>query len=305
MDALSNVIALARIQGSLDLRCLLAGKFNVDIGQATQGYAPFHLVLTGSVDLKLPEGRTVKLVAGDFLLLPRGTAHILSGTGDGRITLATLDESGALPQRRNTDGPVELDLLCGRFSYEPGFADVIMSALPDVLHVSIAEAGSLNGLDGIVAMLRHEVAQLDAGALAIVTSLSQILFVLALRSHARGGGIPASLLAMLSDQRLSTAVLAMMKAPGRTWTVDTLAREANMSRATFARHFMEKSAMSPMDLLATLRMRLACDLLQSSDISIARVAERVGYQSESAFAKVFQKKVGLTPATYRKRREQP
>ena len=302
MDALTNVIALAHIQGSLDLRCQMAGPFEVDIEEATPGEAPFHLMLTGTVQLKLPRGRNLKLVAGDFVLLPRGTAHVLHGTGEGRAAPAKLDDAGPLLQRRNTDGPGDMDLLCGRFTYEPGSADLLMGALPDVLHVSLAKEGHLGFLDGIVGLLRDEVTQLRPGALAIVTSLSQILFVLALRSYARREGIPASLLVMLSDHRLSAAVLAMVKEPQKAWTVDTLAHQANMSRATFARHFVEKGAMSPMDLLTTLRMRLACDLLQSSDMSTANVAERVGYQSESAFAKAFQRKVGLTPALFRRQR---
>lgn len=304
MDALTNIIALAHIQGSLDLRCQLAGAFDVEIEQATPGEARFHLVLSGSAKLKLPQGKSLDLVAGDFVLLPRGTAHALQGFGDVRGTPSRWADTGPLPRRSNTDGPGDMDVLCGRFSYVPGSADLVMSALPEVLHVSLAYEGRLDFLDCIVAVLRDEVTQLQLGALAIATSLSQILFVLALRSHARREGIPASLLALLSDSRLSTSVLAMMKQPHKAWTVDTLARQANMSRATYARHFMEKGAMSPMSLLASLRVRIACDLLQNSNMPTASVAERVGYQSESAFAKVFQRKIGSTPASFRRRRRE-
>jgi AraC family transcriptional regulator, activator of mtrCDE len=300
MDALSKVIALTRIEGSLDLRCQMAGGFDIDHEQLQPGEAPFHLVLAGHAQLCLANGRIVQLHAGDFLLLPRGAAHIVRGLGTEQATPAQVDDSGPLTVRRNTDGPVDIDLLCGRFTYDHGAADLIMRALPDVLHVSLMEEGPLDELGSIVSILRNEVRQLRSGALAIVTSLSHVLFVMALRIHAQREGMPASLLALLGDTRLSQAILAMIREPEKAWTVETLAKQANMSRATFGRHFLEKGATSPMDLLTDIRVQLACNHLANSHLPVAEVAERVGYQSESAFAKVFRKRTGTTPHGFRR-----
>ena len=300
MDALSKVIALTHIQGSLDLRCQMAGSFELDHPQLIPGEAPFHLVLAGCATLLFARRKALELKGGDFVLLPRGIAHTVKGSGDERETTMVLDTSGPLPERRNTVGEADMDLLCGRFMYAPGAADLIMSTLPDVVHISFAEEGHLNFLQSVVAMMREEVKQLSSGALSIVTALSEVLFVLALRSYSKKEGIPPSLLALLGDSRLSHAVLAMTKEPQKPWTVDTLAKQASMSRATFARHFMERGATSPMDLLTTLRMRLASDLLAAGKLSSADIAERVGYQSEAAFAKAFRKKMGLTPAAFRR-----
>lgn len=300
MDALSKVIALAHIQGSLDLRCQMAGAFEFDHPQLTAGEAPFHLVLAGQATLIFGRRKTLEMKAGDFVLLPRGIAHAVQGKGGDHEAIATLDVTGPLPMRRNTVGEADVDLLCGRFTYAHGATDLIMSTLPDVLHISFAQEGHLGFLESIVAMMRDEVTQLNSGALSIVTALSEVLYVLALRSYSKRAGIPPSLLALLGDSRLSHAVLAMMKEPQKPWTVATLAKQASMSRATFARHFVEKGATSPMDLLTTLRMRLASDLLAAGKLPSAEIAERVGYQSESAFAKVFRKKMGLTPAAFRR-----
>jgi AraC family transcriptional activator of mtrCDE len=175
-----------------------------------------------------------------------------------------------------------------------------MRALPDVLHISLAREGKLEALEGVVSLLRDEVVHLQSGALAIVTALSAVLFALALRAHARREGMPASLLVLLGDARLSRAVLAMTKEPEKHWTLDTLAMQANMSRATFARHFASKGNLSPMDLLTSIRMQIAGEMLENSNLPVGAIAERVGYQSESAFGKAFQKKLGLTPASYRR-----
>lgn len=302
MDALSKVMALTHIDGSLDLRCQMAGGFDIDHAPLLPGEAPFHLVLAGHAQLILANGQTMQLNAGDFLLLPRGAAHIVRGLSTDRAMPLQIDTEGPLTIRRNTDGPVDVDLLCGRFTYAHGPADLIMRALPDVLHVSLAEEGPLDELGSIVSILRNEVRQLRSGALAIVTSLSHVLFVMALRIYTQREGMPASLLALLGDARLSHAIWAMVREPEKNWTVETLASQANMSRATFNRHFMDKGATSPMELLTDIRVQLACNHLADSRLSVADVAERVGYQSESAFAKVFRKRTGTTPHGFRRQK---
>jgi AraC family transcriptional regulator, activator of mtrCDE len=301
MDALSKVLELARIKGSLDLRCQLAGSFALDHEPLALGEAPFHLVLSGKANLELRDGTYIELTEGDFVLLPRGSAHVVSGVGHTPSSPIRVDDDGPIAVRRNTGSDeVELDLLCGRFTYAPGAADLIMSALPEILHISLAEEGKPEALDGVVSLLRDEVVNLQSGALAIVTALSTVLFALALRAHARRDGMPASLLVLLTDARLSQAVLAMTKEPEKHWTLDMLAKQANMSRATFARHIANKGNLSPMDLLTSIRMQIACEMLESSSFPVGAVAERVGYQSESAFTKAFQRKLGFTPASYRR-----
>lgn len=304
MDALSRVLELADIKGVPDLRCLLAGRFEIDHEPAPAGEAPYHLVLAGEARLQLPAGEEVVLHEGDLLLLPRGSAHVMRHLDgkSGRARSIALESDGPLPVRRNTDGPAELDLLCGRFTYEPGSADMIMAALPEVLHVSLAEHRHMDVLRGMVGMLRNEVAAMEAGAAAVITALSQALFVLVVRAYAARTDVPPSLLLLLADQRLSSAVTAMLRQPEQPWTVELLAARAAMSRASFARHFAAKGNTTPLELLTALRVRLASGLLSRSKLAIADIAERVGYQSEAAFGKVFAKRTGLSPAAYRRAR---
>jgi len=177
-----------------------------------------------------------------------------------------------------------------------------MAALPDVLHVSLAEHRDLRVLRGVVGMLRAEVAAMEPGAAAVITALSQALFVLAVRGYASRADVPPSLLLLLADARLSSAVMAMLRHPEEAWTVESLAAQASMSRATFARHFAAKGNTSPLELLTALRMRLASGLLSREKLAIGEIAERVGYQSEAAFGKVFARHAGMTPAAYRRAR---
>jgi AraC family transcriptional regulator, activator of mtrCDE len=47
-------------------------------------------------------------------------------------------------------------------------------------------------------------------------------------------------------------------------------------------------------------MTLAANKLRESSVSTAAVAEAVGYQSEAAFQRVFKRRMGMTPARWRR-----
>jgi AraC-like DNA-binding protein len=47
-------------------------------------------------------------------------------------------------------------------------------------------------------------------------------------------------------------------------------------------------------------MTIAARLLRDSDLKLAAVADRVGYQSEFAFAKAFKRDYGVAPGAYRR-----
>ncbi len=280
MDTLSRLIDLARPQASLDLRCLLAGGFDIDHAPMEAGIAPFHLVLDGACVVETASGAQVALQAGDFMLFPRGAAHRVRDTGRAAAT--------------------DLDLLCGRFVYAPGSSTLLLNALPDPFHVSLGGVQTLGALQTVIALMRAEAEQRQPGALAIVTALSHALFAMALRVHGEQNASGSGVLALLADARLGASVQGMLSAPERAWTIAELGELAAMSRATYARHFNERAGMTVMDFLTRIRMTIACDLLLRTQRSAAEIGEAVGYQSEAAFGKAFQQSVGMPPGRYRR-----
>ncbi|SOF01151.1 transcriptional regulator, AraC family [Burkholderia sp. OK233] len=303
MDTLSRLIDLARPQASLDLRCLLAGGFDIDHAPMEAGIAPFHLVLDGACVVETASGAQVALQAGDFMLFPRGAAHRVRDTGRAAATAPlTLSHDGMLPLRRNDgrDAGADLDLLCGRFVYAPGSSALLLDALPDPFHVSLGGVQTLGALQTVIALMRAEAEQRLPGALAIVTALSHALFAMALRVHGHRNASGSGVLALVADARLGASVQGMLSAPERAWTIAELGELAAMSRATYARHFNERAGMTVMDFLTRIRMTIACDLLLRTQRSAAEIGEAVGYQSEAAFGKAFQQSVGMPPGRYRR-----
>ena len=88
--------------------------------------------------------------------------------------------------------------------------------------------------------------------------------------------------------------------PGRAWTVDALAREVALSRSLFAQRFAALVGESPMQYLTRWRLALAARALRSSDETIARVAERSGYETDAAFSRAFKREFGVPPSAWRK-----
>ncbi len=55
-----------------------------------------------------------------------------------------------------------------------------------------------------------------------------------------------------------------------------------------------------MQYLANWRMQVGAALLRDTRITIAAVAQQVGYESEAAFARAFKRLMGKPPATWRR-----
>ena len=130
--------------------------------------------------------------------------------------------------------------------------------------------------------------------------LARLLFIEVVRRQIDSGRVQTGLLPALFDPRISRALRAMHNDPGRRWNLVSLAREAAMGRSAFARRFQELTGSTPMQYLAAWRMQEARGLLQAGEMSVAEIAERVGYESEPAFRKAFRKITGSTPGAIRR-----
>lgn len=84
-------------------------------------------------------------------------------------------------------------------------------------------------------------------------------------------------------------------------TVDGLAREANLSKYYFCRHFRKHIGMTPMKFVLSRRVEIAKKMLQQrNDLNISMIAFKVGYLNVNNFIKAFKNLTGLTPFSYRK-----
>jgi transcriptional regulator GlxA family with amidase domain len=82
-------------------------------------------------------------------------------------------------------------------------------------------------------------------------------------------------------------------------TVADLARQAHMSPRTFARRFRDGLGTSPLRWLVEQRVRLAQELLETTDEPIERIAARTGFGTAVSMRQHFHRVAGVSPQTYR------
>jgi transcriptional regulator GlxA family with amidase domain len=110
-----------------------------------------------------------------------------------------------------------------------------------------------------------------------------------------------SWLRALGDAQMGEALRLMHLQPGHGWTVPTLARRVSMSRSAFAARFRALVGETPLEHLTQWRMvRAASMMRESRAVKLAAIAAAVGYESDSAFGKVFRRVMGISPGQYRR-----
>ncbi len=81
--------------------------------------------------------------------------------------------------------------------------------------------------------------------------------------------------------------------------IKKLAQDLKMSLRNFNRRFKKATNETPIKYLHNIRMKAAGDLLKTSNLTIAEIAERSGYQDIPHFTSLFKKHFGTTPSQYR------
>ena len=297
MDPLSDVLSLLKPQS------YSAGGFPVDGDLAIQ--FPKHqgikcyAVVSGQCWLSV-EGvpEPVLLTAGDCFLLPHGLPFSLSTSlsltpVDYRVLLEALKKADATAPHEGR----EHYIVGGHFALSGGHADILLSALPPIVH--IRKDSDKATMRWSLERLKEEVRNPQPGGSLIAQQLAYMMLVQALRLHladgARGG---VGWLFALADKQMCVAITCIHDDPGHPWTLKELAERVGMSRSIFALRFKETVGATPMEYLTRWRMMLAGDRLKNSDDSLSAIASSLGYESESAFGKAFRRVIGCSPRQY-------
>lgn len=78
-----------------------------------------------------------------------------------------------------------------------------------------------------------------------------------------------------------------------------LAARFGVTRATFTRRVKQHTGLTSAAYITSRRIRKACQLLQTADMTVAQVAEACGYSDTAYFIMVFRKSMNKTPKQYK------
>lgn len=139
-----------------------------------------------------------------------------------------------------------------------------------------------------------------AGSQALMDRLLDWALVCTLRTwFAHAGSAAPTWYRGMADPVVAPALEAIHGTPSRSWTVATLAAQAGVSRALFAKRFAELMGRPPLSYVTEHRMDEAEDLLTASDLTVAQVAKAVGYADSFGFSAAFKRYRGMSPSAFR------
>ena len=87
---------------------------------------------------------------------------------------------------------------------------------------------------------------------------------------------------------------------GSDLSIDFLCKHFYVSRKTLYKIFQENTGMTPLEFITKKRIEYAKKLIVSTDLTLSKIAERVGVTDYNYFIKVFKSVDGHTPGYYRK-----
>ena len=303
MDLLTDLLHQAGLRRRLvDLRQLGAGapvRFPCDksIG--------LHVVTQGSVFIHAPAlHQPLALTAGDIAIMARGCTHVLCDQAELPRTEPVLATrfSAALPEDAAPRVVSSSTVISGAYQLWNTPLHPFLRQMPDWFVVRSDEVPRLGALSLALGLLADELQQRAMGADTAVHGLLDVIFTYLLRAllQRQADSADTGWSHALADQPVRQAIALMHGDCAQAWTLESLARQAGLSRTGLAERFRAAMGDTPLSYLRTVRMQKAMHLLSDTDRNLEQVAREVGYTDAFSFSKVFKREIGIAPREFRR-----
>jgi AraC-like DNA-binding protein len=302
-DVLSEVLSWVRMRGGRVFQTSLSSPFRL---RFPEGPSHIHVVEQGAIWLTTGTGDALELRGGDVVLLTKGAGHEISTQFDPSISPRSafgpdlFDPKSSRIGTTAAEPPPDAPLLVGgQFYFERLPLPPLLNELPEVIKVSFPDGQLPRWLSATTFFLQDETANRGPGSALMLSRIVELMVIRMLREWAAQNSNIAGWLASNRDQRLSRALTAIHSRPEEQWSLGRLAAEVGMSRSVFAERFQRAFGEPPLRYLTGWRLTLASELLQSTDLTVGQIADRVGYQSEPGFSRAFKARLGCAPTDFR------
>ena len=299
MDVLTDILSTLRLRGTVYFQADFCAPWGMDIkGGAV---ANFHLIVAGTCWLRGPDSEPIReLHEGDMVVLAHGDRHALLHEPDADAPPAeSVITTGLAGEPRPVygGGGNATTLICGHYEYDRSGMHPLLRALPRLIHLRREQQ-----TEWIATASRLAVAESNStqdGSTAVVNRLAEVLFIQVIRAYAQQLADQKGFLATLAEPALAKALALLHNDPARHWQLSDLANASGVSRTILAERFKQMLGVAPIQYLTEWRMHKARELLITSKLSVASVAEQVGYATEWSFSKAYKRVFGEGPGATR------
>ncbi len=304
VDPVADVLHDLRMNGVFYCRSELTAPWGLALPPFA-GCMMFHVVTEGRCWLEVEGEPPLQLTPGMLALVPHGVGHRLTSAPGGPVT--DLFEAHREPVSaryeilRHGGGGPSTAMLCGLVRVDHPAAGDIVRWLPRVIRLDVDQSPQAEWLHSTLQLVAAEASEPRAGSDAVITRLADLLVVDAIRSWiVRHPAAPTGWIAALRDRHIGQAMALIHRHPGRRWTVARLAGAVGMSRSAFAARFTELVGTPVLRYVTDWRMRAAQVSLRDEGVTVAAVADRLGYSTEAAFSRAFKRARGVSPGAIRR-----
>lgn len=289
-DPLSDVLKVLGARVTRRTRLEAAGQWALAFPALDR--LKFVALLRGTAWMMLPTRAPQLMSAGDVCLLGPTEYAVASDPEqpplDGQTFYGAVGDVARL-------GGDETAAIGGTVSFDPGNADFLLGMLPDFLFVPRSSAAS-GAMATILGLMEGEAERDIIGREIVSARLADVLLVEAIRAYAGSvEQVEIGWLGALSDPRLGRVLRAIHGGIAQPWTVAQLAGEAGMSRAAFSAEFTRRVGQPPLAYVRAWRLTIARAALTRGDETVASIAHKVGYTSQSAFGHAYRRAFGAPP----------
>jgi len=306
VDPLGEVLHLLRMSSTFYCRSEFTAPWALALPRM-KGFMMLHVVTSGQCWLEVEGAENRLLRSGDLALIPHGEGHQLS-SDPGRVGSKLFElHREQLSERyeilRLGEGGEPTTAVCGVFQFDHPAAHQLIALLPGMITVDAWNSSQMDWLQSTLRMMGTEARELRPGGETVITRLADILVIHAIRSWiAQDPAAQTGWLGALQDKQIGRVISLIHRDPARSWTLESLAAEAAMSRSAFAARFTELVGEPAMHYVTQWRMHIALTWLREDDASVGELSRRLGYESEAAFSRAFKRHIGVAPGAARRTR---
>ncbi|WP_136658247.1 AraC family transcriptional regulator [Nitratireductor sp. XY-223] len=303
-DPLGETLHMLKLNGTLYCRSELTAPWGIDL-PPIEGCMMFHIVTAGRGWLEVEGEDPVLLETGSLTLVPHGAGHIIRSSPDSRaeplFDIPVDRISDRYEVMRHGGGGEYTHSICVVVRFDHVAAERLVALLPKVVQVDAWDTDAESWLQSTLRFIAREAKELRPGGETVITHLSDILVIQAIRSWlATAPAADQGWLAALRDGQIGRALAMIHRTPDRDWSVESLAREVGMSRSAFSARFTELVGQPAMRYITQWRMQLARSQILEEAVPPGVLAQQLGYRSEAAFSRAFKRMFGVSPGRMRR-----
>ncbi len=264
MDAFSEVLSGVRLKGAMFFSAEFSAPWRLSTPHC-RALAPvlapgaphivvYHFVVEGTARARVEGGADIELMPGDIVVFPHGDPHHLSaGPGTNAVESAAVLQriaTGDLSPMQAGGGGAITRFVCGYLTLDPLLCGPILESLPSILKVNVRTDRAGHWLEQSILHLLDEATSNRAGSDAMLSKLSEALFVETVRRHV--AGLPdqsTGWLAGARDPVVGRSLALLHKRPEHPWTVAELAAAVGVSRSALVARFTRYLSDPPMAYL--------------------------------------------------------